>query len=69
MYEIKERKSGAVIAQNVVDLPTAYRIIESWGRYDSKGISKREYDIYLVKPQKVMEKITARKAMELLNGG
>lgn len=65
MYEIRERKSGAIIAQNVINLPTAYRIIDMWGRYDNGELSKREYDIYLIKPEKVLEKITASKAREL----
>ena len=65
MYEIRERKSGAVIAQNVINLPTAYRIIEMWGRYDNGELSKKEYDIYMIKPEKVFEKITAAKAREL----
>lgn len=69
MYEIRERKSGAIIAQNVINLPTAYRIIEMWGRYDNGEPSKREYDIYLIKPEKVIEKITAKKARDLYKRG
>lgn len=69
MYEIRETKTGAIVAQNVDTLHTALKIVDTWGRYDNRNASERKYDIYLVKPQKVVSAITAKKALELYKKG
>lgn len=69
MYEIRENKTGAIIAQNVDTLQTALKLVDTYGRYDNRNASDRKYDIFLVKPEKVVSAITAKKAHDLYKKG